>query len=271
MILRIGVLVTGFVIATFFAWGLPKLNQVPTQFEIALDLLRIGRAEDAAILFEKPDWSGIAQYRAGRYQRALGAFYLDETPLSRYNMGVTYARMHQWEAAISAFERVLRMEPGHVDATHNLGIVRSAAELARRLTDESRPTITLGIRKDGDREIPEREADDGTKEGKSESGNADAGTKTSSDTENEKSGQTSSAGRDGLRARAEQKQAGVSASAAPNAAESPVDLVGISAGAHAAESKQAAEILLRQLQDDSAKVLRARLYSAYKNRVAGRR
>lgn len=266
--MRIGILFTGFVIATFFAWGLPKLNHVPTQFEIAHDLMRNGRAEDAAILFEEPIWSGIAHYRAGRFQRALGALYLDETPLSRYNMGVAYARMHQWEAAISAFERVLRMEPGHGDAVHNLAIVKSAAELARRLTDESRPTITLGIRKDGDREIPERKTDDVPQDGETESGNADAGTKTSADTENDTSGQTSSAGRDGQRARAEQKQAGVSASAAPDGMEAPADLVGISIGAHAAESKQAAEILLRQLQDDPAKVLRARLYSAYKTRVA---
>ena len=152
MIPRLAALALAVAVTALLAWWSPRFDRPPTRFEVARQLMRDDRADQAVHLFEHPTWRGVAQYRAGRFHRALGEFFLEETTLSLYNMGTAYARLEQWDGAIAAYQKVLRLEPGHADARHNLAIVLEAALLSRRLAAEARNERRLGRWKDGQRD-----------------------------------------------------------------------------------------------------------------------
>lgn len=89
----------------------------------AYELLRGGRADAAARLFEDPRWAAVAQYRAGDMEGAANRFRNDDTPTGYYNLGTALAQLGALEAAVAAYERVLATEPDHADARHNRDLV----------------------------------------------------------------------------------------------------------------------------------------------------
>ncbi|MDE0350842.1 MAG: tetratricopeptide repeat protein, partial [Gammaproteobacteria bacterium] len=89
----------------------------------AYDLLRAGRAEAAARVFEDPRWAAVAQFRAGDVEGAANRFRGDHTPTGYYNLGNALARLGALEAAVAAYERVLATAPDHADARHNRDLV----------------------------------------------------------------------------------------------------------------------------------------------------
>lgn len=89
----------------------------------AYELLRGGRADAAARLFEDPRWAAVAQYRAGDMERAANRFRADDTPTGYYNLGTALAQLGALEAAVAAYERVLATAPDHADARHNRDLV----------------------------------------------------------------------------------------------------------------------------------------------------
>lgn len=131
MMARITVLVVAILITGLASWLLPRIDRPPTRFEVARQLLDQERPKDAALLFDEPIWRGIAEYRAGRYERALGDFYSVSTTLGLYNLGTTHARMREWTHAAALLYKVLTLDPNHADAKHNLAIALKAIEMAR--------------------------------------------------------------------------------------------------------------------------------------------
>ncbi len=78
-------------------------------------LLEDSRHKDAARYIEN-QWRGVAARRTP--ERALGNFYSEMR--WRYNLGTTHARMQEWTHAAASWTRVLRLDPNHADAKHNL-------------------------------------------------------------------------------------------------------------------------------------------------------
>ena len=107
-------------------WSLENLWERPDQR--AYRLLRAGRADAAAELFEDPRWRAVAHYRGGDIEGAAERFRGDDTPTGQYNLGNALARLGALEAAIGAYERVLAAVPDHADARHNRGLVAQLLE-----------------------------------------------------------------------------------------------------------------------------------------------
>ena len=84
-------------------------------------------------LWQRPDQQaakilaqGIAHYKAGEYDEAAAAF--SKVGTARYNLGNSLAHLGEYDEAITAYEAVLKKNPQHVAAKHNLGIVKKLLE-----------------------------------------------------------------------------------------------------------------------------------------------
>lgn len=270
MILRLCAFGIGLSLALAAVFWLPRFDTPPTQFDVAKDLMARDQADLAVHLFEDPAWRGIAQYRAKRYNRALGDFFLTEDdPRSLYNMGTAYAQLEEWGGSIAAYEKVLLLEPGHVDAAHNLRIVKEAQDLARREATDVRTEKQLGRWKDGQKDQPQSGEDQQSEN--VETGEASKGPTGKGSSEVDKSGQSSGQGLAGEQKRSENTAAGTGYSSRSENAGTSGEMAGFSARTEALEAEMAAEILLRQITDDPAMVLQARLRTAHKLREEKRR
>ena len=263
MTLRLCLLGLALGLAAVLAWLLPQLSRQPTPFDVALDLLESERASEAVHLFEDPAWRGVAEYRAGRYRRALGEFIRTETPLTLYNIGNAYAKLQEWSGAKAAYRKALRLDPGHEDARHNLALVQRAEELERRLLAERRGEKLLGRWRDGTRDQPRRGEGAGNQ---TEQGKASDGAKRPAAARVDQGGASDRPGLLGDRALSDTKLGGP-AEVETAGARSAEGLSGARAFDLRRESAQKAEILLREIADDPARVLAARLRMAHRLRL----
>lgn len=131
-----GLVLAAVAIALLLGRWLAIVQAPLTRYAVAQNLLENGAADKAAFVFETPIWQGVAHYRAGRYQGALGAFAADDSVSGLYNLGNSYARLGLYRDAASAYEAVLQRRPAHEDARFNLALVRKAARRAQELSDD---------------------------------------------------------------------------------------------------------------------------------------
>lgn len=81
--------------------------------------LEQGNAEQAAQLFNDPEWKAAAQYKAGDFQGAAQGLEQIDTAEANYNRGNALAKANQLDNAIKAYERALQLDPQHEDAKYN--------------------------------------------------------------------------------------------------------------------------------------------------------
>ena len=84
--------------------------------------------EEAANLFEDPDWKAAAHYKAGDYDKALDSLKVNQSALSAYNQGNALAQSGQLEEAVKAYEKALKRNPDDADAKFNKELVEKALE-----------------------------------------------------------------------------------------------------------------------------------------------
>ncbi|ETX08098.1 MAG: hypothetical protein ETSY2_07360 [Candidatus Entotheonella gemina] len=265
MIVRITILVISIIVTGLASWLWPRIDRPPTRFKVARQLLDDNRSKDAALLFEEPVWRGIAQYRAGRYERALGNFYSVQSTLGLYNLGTTHARMQEWTHAAAHFDKVLTLDPNHEDAKHNLAIALKAIAMARSKAAENPRELPLDQEGEDKQDPSDYGQDDASQ---TQSGNTDQGENAPGEQSEEQSGQGDTPGESGDDERTEEKGTAVAYGEPENQGEPLEREVSRSTLLKARESAQAAEILLRHIKDDPKKVLRTRLYRAYQVRKA---
>ncbi len=85
----------------------------------AARLLRQGKAEAAAGLFEDPEWSAAAHYRAQHYKQAQELYGASSSVNNLYNRGNAMARAGDLPGAIKAYEKALEQSPEFDDALFN--------------------------------------------------------------------------------------------------------------------------------------------------------
>lgn len=61
--------------------------------------------------FESTDWQAASLYKMGRYQEAADLYAQDDSAEGQYNLGNALAKLNQFEAAKSAYERALVQNP----------------------------------------------------------------------------------------------------------------------------------------------------------------
>jgi Ca-activated chloride channel family protein len=84
--------------------------------------------EQAAKLFENPDWKAAANYKAGKYGKALENLKNNRTAQGFYNQGNALAQSGQLEQAIKAYEKALTLNPQDNDAKYNKELVEKELE-----------------------------------------------------------------------------------------------------------------------------------------------
>lgn len=94
--------------------------------------LEAGQAEQAATLFQRPDWRAAAQYQAGDYAAALQSLKGQVGADAEYNTGNTLAKMGRLEDAIAAYDRTLTTNPNNADARHNRELVQNLLKQRRK-------------------------------------------------------------------------------------------------------------------------------------------
>ncbi len=260
---RLIALGVGLLISIALAWLWPRVIEPPTRHFVAKSLLEDGRPQDAVLLFEDRLWRGVAEYESGRYARAADAFSPAETVLENYNLGTAYAQLGQLGDAITAYQRVLRLDPNHHDARHNLELVLLAANMGAR--EVSPPQIEFTPRDGGGADGGDETENEG-KPNQQPPSQSETTNNESEDATDQGSGTGNLPGDVGDGEAPDSSETAKIASKPPDATghETPegrgsVDLL-------ARESTQAAEILLRLITDDPHKVLRVRLHTAHQNR-----
>ncbi|MEZ5824939.1 MAG: tetratricopeptide repeat protein [Geminicoccaceae bacterium] len=266
-ILRSGLFLAGLAATTAFAFWWPEATRPPRPFEAGMALLQEGRAQDAVYLLDDPLWRGVASYRAGRYMRAAGDFITEGSDAGLYNLGTTYAHLHEWKGAITAFETVLRRRPDHEDARHNLDIVRRAKEMEEK---------ELAAQRQGDKSLPEmagrREAaPSGVSAGTPGIGGEPAGTELQKARSAPGASTSIRSEVAGLAGDATERKPEAEGWLDPTTqddvdAEGETPTGGTAVAMQGGEREQRAAVMLARFRDNPAKVLRSRLHMAQRLR-----
>jgi Ca-activated chloride channel family protein len=94
---------------------------------------RAGHPDEAAQRFQNPEWKAAAEYKAGQYEQAAKALEKLDTGASQYNRGNALANQGQYEQALEAYDRALKLDPQNEDARHNRKLVE---EVLRKQQEE---------------------------------------------------------------------------------------------------------------------------------------
>ncbi len=83
---------------------------------------------EAAALFEDPEWSAVANYRAGNFDASAASLNGIDATEAHYNRGNALALAGQLGEAVAAYDRALELEPEHEDALFNRDLVADLLE-----------------------------------------------------------------------------------------------------------------------------------------------
>jgi len=89
----------------------------------AAQALAANKPKKAATLFQSPSWQGVAQYRAGNFDKAAAAFSRQGSADDNYNHGNALARLGRLQEAIQAYDEALKLNPKMTDARDNRDLV----------------------------------------------------------------------------------------------------------------------------------------------------
>jgi len=261
--------------------GVALISQPLNENLVGRILLSENRADEAMYVFESPAWRGVALYRAGRFNRAIGEFSNDRNIRSLYNIGTAYAQLGRYDEAVQVYEDVLTEEPNHEDARHNLELVRQAAALSRSGNDsgnaglENRDNETTPDRSEQPRSESVREdiiqternqptSDEGEEETNEETADDEGADHNPGNDGSQSGGQAGTPGQQSERELAPKSATSLSDDDEP-AAELPLDSLTQQnpSKSDASEDQIAEKILLRHIKDDPKVVLRARLRMAF--------
>lgn len=242
--------------ALAMSWVLPRVEAPVDRFSIAMSLIADGRASDAVHLLDDQTWRGIAEFRANRYRRAATEFVQADSVVALYNLGTTYARLAEWDGARAALEKVLRLDPSHEDAAHNLSLVLKAQALQQQEQKEQSQTRSLGTEKGADGKGDQQETAPGDKATTDAALPSDDAAPSQQDAS--RAGQIAQQGRTGDQARTQDAAAGRGAVTESDDQEA-AGQTGAGAVRILTKSAQNIEVLLRGIKDDPERVLAARL------------
>jgi len=99
-----------------------------TKDQQASKMLNAGDAEQAAEMYQNPNWKGAAHYKNGNFEQAVDAFSQTESIQANYNRANALAKQGNLEDAIEAYDQVLQNQPNHEDAKFNKDLVKSVLD-----------------------------------------------------------------------------------------------------------------------------------------------
>ena len=218
--------------------------------------LEAGNAEDAAALFENPEWRAVARYRAQDYAGSAAEFAERGDPRNLYNLGNAMAMQGELDAAIDAYEQVLEMQPDNEDAAYNLELIKNFKDQQQQ-QQEGQGDQQPGENQEGEGEQSDAESQPGEEgsEGSSESENQSEQSDASQRGDEEMSDEDLEALQQELQRAAEEAQTG----------EKPEQLSAAELAElrQQQEQEQAMEQWLRRIPDDPGGLLRRKFRHQY--------
>ncbi len=215
--------------------------------------LQQGNAQQAAELFNNPEWKAAAQYRAGQYQQSIDTLQGINSAEALYNEGNALARMGKTEEAIKAYDEALKLQPTHEDAEYN-----------RDLLKQQQPD--QGQEK-GDESKQDSQGDDPQQQGESQQSD-----QPSSQQQNQQAGQQQQeqsgdeqqqAEKEAEQAEAEQQQQGQQQDGEDNDAEEQQQAMPSQDYSETSEDDIATEQWLRRIPDDPGGLMRRKFQYQY--------
>ena len=146
-----------------------------------------GNAQDAATLFENPDWQAIANYRAGNFADSAAGFAEHGDTRNLYNLGNALAMQGEFESAIDAYDEVLEIDPGHEDAAFNRDVVNMLLEQQQQQQQQQQ---NQQEQQQGEGEQGDSEGDADQQQGQEGSSQADSESEDSESTPGEEGEET---------------------------------------------------------------------------------
>ena len=219
--------------------------------------LDAGNAEDAAALFENPEWRAVARYRAKDYAGSAAEFAERGDARNLYNLGNAMAMQGELDSAIDAYEQVLEMEPDNEDAAYNLELIKNLKDQQQQQQEGQGDQQQPGENQEGEGEQSDSESQPGQEgsEGSSESENESEQGDASQRGDEEMSAEDMEALQQELQRAAEEAQTG----------EKPQQLSAaeLSELRQQQEQEQAMEQWLRRIPDDPGGLLRRKFRHQY--------
>ena len=94
-----------------------------TKDQQAMQVMSQGDVEEAAELFENPEWKATANYRGEKFEDAANQYGGLDTADSKYNLGNAFAKQNLLDEAIEAYDQALAAEPDNEDAQFNKTLI----------------------------------------------------------------------------------------------------------------------------------------------------
>ena len=219
--------------------------------------LEAGNAEDAAALFEDPEWRAVARYRAKDFAGSAAEFAERGDARNLYNLGNAMAFQGELDSAIDAYEQVLEMEPENEDAAYNLELIKNLKDQQQQQQEGQGDQQQPGENQEGEGEQSDSESQPGQEgsEGSSESENQSEQSDASQRGDEEMSDEDMEALQQELQRAAEEAQTG----------EKPQQLSAAELAElrQQQEQEQAMEQWLRRIPDDPGGLLRRKFRHQY--------
>lgn len=163
-------LLVGLIVLPVRAFALDASGWWKTPDQRGVELLQSGDAKAASEVFKQPGWRGISHYRDGNYADAQTEFSRADGLDSVYNEGTAAAHVGDYPTALEKFQEVIKADPDHEDAQHNLEITKQLIDLQQQQSEQSQDSESG---QDKSEDESQGESQDESKQGESDSSDSD--------------------------------------------------------------------------------------------------
>jgi len=95
-----------------------------------------GLPQEAAQLFNDPQWQGVSAYESGNYASSAAVFAQGDGADSFYNLGNALARTGKFAEAIDSYDQALQFVPGDEDTIYNRDLVEKMLQQQQQAQSE---------------------------------------------------------------------------------------------------------------------------------------
>ncbi len=169
-----------------------------TDNQRAMQAYQQGEYDQAASLFNDPNWKASAHYRNGDYQQALELFEQDDSAKGLFNQGNSLMQLQQFDEAIERYQQALEKDPDFDGAKNNVELanqLKQQQETQQNQSNEQQKSNSNDKSQDGEQSEQDQQgqnSQDGQGENAQEQGQQNAQEQTGSSQQDEQQDQTES-------------------------------------------------------------------------------